>query len=91
MLVLSQQGLRACIPMAGRLKCFIHLLSHREARQLEAGSVGFLTGKVNVLHQMPYQKAGGEVTSQSPEDSPVNGTFATVVRSVSCMWAQAGC
>jgi hypothetical protein len=25
------------------------------------------------------------------EDSPVNGTFATVVRSVSCMWAQAGC
>jgi glycine/D-amino acid oxidase-like deaminating enzyme len=29
--------------------------------------------------------------SQGVEDSPVNGTFATGVRSVSCMWAQAGC
>ena len=31
----------------------------------------------------PYSLCG-------PEDSPVNGASATVVRSVSCMWAQAG-
>jgi cytochrome c553 len=39
-------------------------------------------------------KAGSTRRGQSGrvriEDSPVNGTFATVVRSVSCMWAQAG-
>ncbi|NBV45937.1 MAG: hypothetical protein EBR86_09960 [Planctomycetia bacterium] len=34
--------------------------------------------------------AGGFIVTSCPEDSPVNGTFATVVRSVSCMWAQAG-
>ena len=52
--------------MAGRLKCFIQPSSHRQARQFEAARVGFFTGQVNVLHQMPHQKARGEVTSQCP-------------------------
>jgi hypothetical protein len=32
-----------------------------------------------------------DLLAELAEDSPVNATFATVVRSVSCMWAQAGC
>jgi hypothetical protein len=51
-----------------------------------AGAAGFAlaitaaAGSLWLLHDRP-----------STEDSPVNGTFETGVRSVSCMWAQAGC
>jgi choline dehydrogenase-like flavoprotein len=39
---------------------------------------------------VPQTALGGRRIHYPMEDSPVNGTFATVVRSVSCMWAQAG-